>query len=271
LLFTNGISRAFGKFASAEFPKPIQNFINRSYVKLLGLDMSEFKAPSDYNTLNQLFTRDLQQNRKISTMESKFISPTDSLVTQFGKISRGVAFQIKGMDYSVSKLLGEELSKNMLGRLEGGDYMNFYLSPKDYHHYHMPYNAKIKRVVHFGGKLFPVNIPYLNKKLNLFIENERVILECETVKGKVFYMVLVGALNVGKMILNFEPKIETNIDANEIKTYKYDDLFIKKGEDLGFFRMGSTVLILGEKGFLEPKLSLFEKVKFGHIVAEVNN
>jgi phosphatidylserine decarboxylase len=270
VFFTNGISRVFGKFASKEFSKPIQKFINISYVKLLKLDMSEFLSPEEYKSLNALFTRELQNSRKIPSIQSKFISPTDSLVTQFGKINRGVALQIKGMDYSVSKLLGESISKKALGRLEGGDYMNFYLSPKDYHHYHMPYSAKINRVVHFGGKLYPVNIPYLNKKLDLFIENERVVLECESGNGKLFYLVLVGALNVGKMVLKFEDRVETNIQGNGIETYEYENLFIKKGEDLGYFRMGSTVVLISEKGFLEPKISLFEKVKFGSVVAEVN-
>ena len=264
MIFTNGISRTFGKFASKEFPRPIQNFINSSYVKLLGLDMSEFQKPSEYKTLNKLFTRELQKNREFSKKDSDFLAPADSLVTEFGNIENGLALQIKGMEYSVSKLLGEENSK-----LENGTFMNFYLSPKDYHHYHMPYSAKVKKATHFTGKLYPVNIKYLNKQVELFVENERVVLECKTENGKIFYMILVGALNVGEMVLHFEPKIETNKRVGETKIYEYSDLHISKGEDLGFFKMGSTVLIIAEKEFLKPNLEVFEKVKFGQIVAEV--
>ena len=133
----------------------------------------------------------------------------------------------------------------------------------------MPYDAKVNKVTHFPGKLYPVNIKYLNKQVELFVENERVILECETENGKIFYMVLVGALNVGEMVLHFEPKIETNRDYNETKTYSYENINLKKGDDLGFFKMGSTVLILAEKDFLNPNLTVFEKVKFGQTVAEV--
>lgn len=269
MILTNAISRLFGKFASAEFSESFQYFINRSYVKLLGLDMSEFKNPIEYKSLNKLFTRELQKERQFSKLSSNFIAPTDSFVTQFGTINRSIALQIKGMEYSVSELLGDKIDKSAIGRLEGGNYMNFYLSPKDYHHYHMPYDAKINKAIHFSGKLYPVNIKYLNKQVNLFIENERVVLECETSKGKLFYMVLVGALNVGKMVLNFEPKIETNIEAEGVKFYEYENLNIKKGADLGFFKMGSTVLILSEKDFLNPKLTNLKPVKFGNIVADI--
>jgi len=269
MVFTNSISRIFGKFASKEFSKPVQNIINRGYVKFLGLDMSDFQKPDSYKTLNKLFTRKLQKDREFSKDNLYFISPTDSLVTQFGKIENSLALQIKGMEYSVQKLLGDDVDKDVVSNLEGGDFMNFYLSPKDYHHYHMPYSAKVKKVTHFTGKLYPVNIKYLNKQVELFVENERVVLECETESGKTFFMVLVGALNVGEMVLHFEPKIETNRVGGESKIYNYQNIFIEKGEDLGFFKMGSTVLILSEKDFLKPNLKVFEKVKFGQTVAEV--
>ena len=261
MIWTNGISRVFGRFASKEFSKPIQKIINKGYVKFLGLDMSEFQPPENYKTLNKLFTRDLQKKREFSKLDKDFIAPADSLVTEFGSIKDGLALQIKGMEYKVSELLGETL--------ESGDFINFYLSPKDYHHYHLPYSATIKKATHFTGKLYPVNLKYLNKQVNLFIENERVVLKCETQNGKTFYMVLVGALNVGEMVLNFEPKIETNKKADEVKTYEYENLTLEKGDDLGFFKMGSTVLILAEKDFFKPKVTEFEKVKFGQIVAEV--
>ena len=134
----------------------------------------------------------------------------------------------------------------------------------------MPFDAKIKRLFHFAGKLYPVNIPYLNKQANLFIENERVVIECETEDKKLFYMVLVGALNVGQMVVNFESRVETNNEVGVNRSYVYQNLLIKKGEDLGYFKMGSTVLILAERGFLKPIVKPFEHVRFGKVVAEVN-
>jgi phosphatidylserine decarboxylase len=272
LLFTNQISNLFGKFAEAEFPKPIQKAINNIYVKALKLDMNEFFEPSKYKTLNQLFTRELQKKRDFSTESTKVISPSDSRVTAFGEIRRGKAYQIKGMDYSLSELFGEHATKEELGRLEGGEYINLYLSPKDYHHYHMPIDGKILKATHFTGKLFPVNIPYLLKKVNLFVENERIILKVEIENNKFIYIVLVGALNVGKMILNFEPNLNTNLKTNWTKTFHYGEgKKVSKGSDLGYFKMGSTVLLFAENGLLKSQVSLNQKVKFGTVIAELNS
>jgi phosphatidylserine decarboxylase len=263
LIFTNLISRAFGTFASKEFPKPIQIFINRSYVKLLRLDMSDFRSPEYYKSLNKLFTRKLEKNRSFSTSSEDFISPTDSKITSFGKINKNTALQIKGLEYSIPKLLDKEIDLN------DGNFINFYLSPKDYHRYHIPYDLQILKIKHFSGKLYPVNFKYLNKMPELFIQNERVVLECKSENNKIIYIVLVGALNVGQMIINFEPRIETNIKYNSISEYQYKNLIVKKGDELGYFKMGSTVVILSEKDFLEPKLEIDQDVKFGETIAKV--
>jgi phosphatidylserine decarboxylase len=124
-------------------------------------------------------------------------------------------------------------------------------------------------LIHVTGKLYPVNFRYLRKKLNLFIENERVILECEY-DDKVFYLVFVGALNVGKMLFNFEPKVETNIKSDEIKVYEYENLHFKKGDELGFFKMGSTVVMIAEKDFMSLDIQTDTKVRFSQIIAKRN-
>jgi transcription antitermination factor NusG len=95
--------------------------------------------------------------------------------------------------------------------------MNFYLSPKDYHRYHAPCDFKLLKLIHVPGKLYPVNLKYLKKEFELFVQNERVILECER-DGKIFYMVFVGALNVGQMVFEFENRVETNTNVKE-RTY----------------------------------------------------
>jgi phosphatidylserine decarboxylase len=103
----------------------------------------------------------------------------------------------------------------------------------------------------------------------LFIENERVILECKTENGKKIFIILVGALNVGQMVVNVEPKIETNIKSNSISEYQYQNLIVKKGDELGYFKMGSTVVVLSEKDFLKPKIEIGQDVKFGETIAKV--
>jgi len=266
---TNKISDYFHKFATTEFPSTVQNIINTGYVKLLGLDMSEFKAPSSYKTLNQLFTRALTTPRQFDGSLDNFISPADSFVSAQGPIKGDTALQIKGMEYSVKELFTENISDDNYSKMIDGDFMNMYLSPKDYHRYHMVYNCKITKLIHVPGKLYPVNFKYLNKQDSLFIENERVILECVTSDDKLFYMVFVGALNVGKMIFEFEPKVETNIDASEIKVYEYEDLSIQKADCLGYFKMGSTVLMFWEKDMVNLESLENQKIRFTDIISTV--
>ncbi len=268
---TNTISQYFHKFASKEFPTPIQNFINNSYVNILGLDMREFAEPTSYKTLNKLFTRELKIPRKFDHSLDNFISPADSFISQSGDIKQDVALQIKGMCYSINDLLTSHISSENIKKLYNGKFMNFYLSPKDYHRYHNIYNAKILKLIHIPGKLYPVNFKYLNKQKELFIENERVILECQTNDNKLFYMIFVGALNVGKMVFEFEPKVQTNIDTTEIKVYEYDNLHIQKGDCLGYFMMGSTVVVLWEKDMVELEDIENQSVKFTQKIATVKS
>ncbi len=260
---SNILSKGFGKFASHRFHPLLQKFINYSYVKLLKLDMSEFENPSSYSSLNALFTRSLKVAREIDGDDSLVISPTDSLITQCGKVHEREALQIKGMSYDVAALLQECDVHDIVD----GAYINFYLSPRDYHRYHMPYTLKIERVIHIPGKLYPVNLRFLKKKANLFIENERVIVQCATEDGKRIFIVLVGALNVGKMTLVFEKRIETN-HQKDVCIYEYEDLWLRKGELLGYFKMGSTVLLFFQKDMVDIVVKSGMSVKYGDIVAK---
>lgn len=264
---TSVISQSFGKFASKEFPTWFQKIVNSSYVGLMGLNMSEFHSPSTYKSLNALFTRKLKEDRKYSLDGDDFIAPCDSWISECGNLSAEYALQIKGMEYKSDDFLGEHFTQEEKSVVHDGKFINFYLSPKDYHRYHMPTNVKILKAVHIPGKFFPVNIPSLKTKVNLFIENERVVLLCETHSKKRFFMVLVSALNVGVMQVSFEPKIKTNADAERSSVYTYEDLYLNKGDDFGCFEMGSTIVILAEKDMLELKIKADENVKYSQTIA----
>src|SRR5574344_758902 len=248
---TNLLSQYFGKFAKKEFPRPIQELINGAYTKFMKLDLKEFKNSKHYKSLNELFIIYLIIKREIDSSKDIFISPTDSLITEYGKLKNDTALQIKGMEYSVEELLTYYCRDNFL-KLENGEFMNFYLSPRDYHRYHAPVDFKLKK---------------LNKELELFVQNERVVLECEK-DGKIFYMVFVGALNVGQMVFEFEPRVETNKDTKEIKVYTYENIEISKADCLGYFKMGSTVVMIWEKDFVVLENLLNQNVKFGQKIAK---
>ncbi len=265
--FTNGISRVFGKFASKKFPMFFQSIVNNVYVKTMGVDLSNFHPANHYTSLNELFTRELSYQRQMPKDPTVIVSPADSLISALGDIKEDTALQIKGFEYKVSELLTEHVDKENLKKVENGKFINFYLSPKDYHRYHVPTDMKVTRVIHVPGLLYPVNFTYLKKVNSLFVKNERVIVECFDNTGKLFSMVLVGAFNVGKMTFSFEPKIETNIDASEVKVYDYDDVELKKGDELGMFMMGSTVVMIFEENSVEITTKVGKKVRFGEEVA----
>lgn len=264
---TSALSQLFGKFASKAFTPSVQKVINTGYVKLMGLNMSEFEPASSYETLNKLFTRHLKVPREFNRDENVMISPCDSLITECGKVHDFTSFQIKGMAYKVDELLGSFIDSKNKHKVKNGRFVNYYLSPSDYHRYHIPLDCRITKAVHIPGKLYPVNFTYLNKQTDLFIENERVVIECHTKDDKLFYMVLVGALNVGKMEVSFEPSIKTNSEIRESVAYEYEDLQMKKGDDFGCFQMGSTILIIAES--MDVFVKSGEKVSFAQDVARM--
>jgi phosphatidylserine decarboxylase len=241
------VSRIFGKFASHEFLPSIQSIINKTYVKLMKVDLSEFEEATSYKSLNALFTRKLRSLREFNTDQDIFISPSDAFISESGSIEEQRALQIKGHAYRVREFLGDYISEENKDKLIDGDFLNFYLSPKDYHRYHVPIDMRIEKAVHIPGKLYPVNLTWLKRVEELFIENERVVLECYTKEEKLFYMVFVGALNVGKMSFTFDASIQTNACSSVCKPYNYKNLWLDKGAELGTFEMGSTIIMLFEK------------------------
>lgn len=264
--YTAAISTLFGKFASKEHSVWFQKIINKTYVSLMGLDMSEFRNPSEYSSLNALFTRGFRKERSVDLSAETMIAPADALVTDFGEIVDGKAYQIKGMEYEIAELFGTHHA-DLVPALMGGAFINFYLSPKDYHRYHMPLTLTIKSLTHIPGKLYPVNMPLLKHKRNLFIENERVVIESIDEQGFVHILVLVGALNVGKMFVTFEKNIHTNSDITTPQHYTYENLKLNKAQLFGWFEMGSTILTFSQKEAITPQLSIGQKVRYGETIA----
>lgn len=251
--FSNKCSRLFGKFAKTQFSPSIQRVINALYVRIFGIDMSEFAPSSSYPSLNALFTRPLQAPREINPSHNALIAPCDSLITQLGSSCDKCALQIKGMSYSVEELLGQKLDREL-------EYINFYLSPRDYHRYHAPCDMEVYEVRYFGGELLAVNLPSLRKNNNVFVRNERVVVVAKTPQDKWVYFVAVGALNVGSMVMHFEERVKTNAKGQNI-CYSYrTPIRIKKGEELGYFEMGSTIVLFMEQ--MQSHLELDERVKF---------
>ena len=294
------ISRIFGVIAAVKFPKFIQNFINRKYVEFFKIDMSEFAPLQSYASLNALFTRRLLRPREIAADETAFISPSDGAIFESGCCADLRAFSVKGCEYSLSELLGRTFTASESGATyaasgvqaeiysdesgasretsaigaQGGvnlSYANIYLSPRDYHHYHAPCDLSVLQALYIPADLYSVAKKFLLKIPNLYAKNERVILKCKMRNGGILWMVFVGALNVGKMRFDFDTQIQTNACANrEGAFYEYENLSFKKGDHLGNFELGSTIVLVAQSEFLKFETPTDTSVKFGQKIAEFN-
>ena len=150
-------------------------------------------------------------------------------------------------------------------------YTNIYLSPRDYHHYHAPCDLSVTEALYVPADLYSVAKKFLLKIPNLYAKNERVILKCKMRNGGIFWMVFVGALNVGKMRFDFDARIQTNACASRSETlYEYENLNFKKGDHLGNFELGSTIVLVAQSEFLKFEISADTSVKFGQKIAEFN-
>lgn len=150
-------------------------------------------------------------------------------------------------------------------------YANIYLSPRDYHHYHAPCDLSVTEALYIPADLYSVAKKFLLKIPNLYAKNERVILKCKMRNGGILWMVFVGALNVGKMRFDFDTRIQTNACASRAEAlYEYKNLNFKKGDHLGNFELGSTILLVAQSEFLKFEISADTSVKFGQKIAEFN-
>lgn len=150
-------------------------------------------------------------------------------------------------------------------------YANIYLSPRDYHHYHAPCDLSVLQALYIPADLYSVAKKFLLKIPNLYAKNERVILKCKMRNGGILWMVFVGALNVGKMRFDFDARIQTNACASRAEAlYEYENLDFKKGDHLGNFELGSTIVLVAQSEFLKFETPADMSVKFGQKIAEFN-
>ena len=215
-------------------------FITRQYK----VNMAE-AAETDlatYPSFNAFFTRLLKEGvRPIA--DNDIVSPVDGVVSQAGPIVSGQIVQAKGQDYSVLSLLGGDDA--LTAEFVGGQFATIYLSPKDYHRIHMPVTGKLRKMRYVPGDLFSVSPRTARTVPDLFARNERVVVTFDTELGPMV-MVLVGAIFVGSMATVLSGQITPGY-GKAVRQWTYDDaeaMMIEKGQEMGRFNMGSTVVLL---------------------------
>lgn len=243
----NHLSYFVGQLVHVKLPSFINKWIVLAFAKAYRINLQEAeKDVSQYASLGDFFVRRLKAGlRPVGSAYA--LHPADSRITQAEKIQNGELIQAKGKTYNLTSFTQDASALNVYN---GGHFLTYYLCPTDYHRVHSPVSGQITRVRHIPGALWPVNDWSTENIHELFSVNERVFVEIQTEKGLVGVM-FVGATNVGQIVLSFDSEIIGNqLMSSAVKEKKYQNLQIRKGEELGMFRMGSTVVMLYAPGTL---------------------
>jgi len=242
---TNLISRVWGRVTRTHSSR----FLVAPFSRAFRIDAAEAEfGLNEYSSLNAFFTRRLKPgSRPVDSDAAACVSPVDGRVSESGVCAQDHLLQVKGIPYDLYGLLRDNF---MARTFESGHYLTLYLSPKDYHRIHSPMDLSIDGLGYMPGALLPVNPPSVRYVEGLYTQNERLMLYATSPAGRVG-MVLVGANCVGSVQLNFD-SFTTNRPGVGPKRLNFQQPFqVKKGDEIGRFEMGSTVILLFEKGRIE--------------------
>ncbi|MCK5662545.1 MAG: phosphatidylserine decarboxylase [Thiotrichaceae bacterium] len=244
--------------------------IIRWFIKKFNVDMSDavIQDISLFPSFNEFFVRTLKpESRPVTAGELELASPVDGTVSQAGDIMNDQLFQAKGHLYSVQDLLGGDA---LLARLfKGGRFATIYLAPYNYHRIHMPIDGRLKKMIHVPGRLFSVAQWTVRAIPRLFARNERVVCLFTTPSGPVA-MILVGAINVAA-IETVWAGLVTPPKGKEVSEFNYDhtEKDFAKGDEMGRFNMGSTVILLTtDKVEWSELLNPGQTLKMGELIGQ---
>ena len=249
LLPKQALTALAGRLARAEAGRLTTRVI-RGFVSRYKVDMAEAANPAidSYKSFNEFFTRPLRAGAR-PLADADLLCPVDGAISQFGPIERDQIFQAKGHRYSTTALLGGD--RTLATRFENGAFATLYLSPRDYHRIHMPCDGRLMRMIYIPGALFSVNPTTARGVPGLFARNERVVCVFDSAFGP-FVLTLVGATIVGSMATVWHGIVNPP-RPGQLREWRYDSqqIVLKKGEELGRFMLGSTVVLLFTKGSIE--------------------
>lgn len=242
------LTQLAGKLAGLE-GGAVTTGVIRWFVKRYGVNMAEAANPdpASYRSFNEFFTRPLREGVR-PLADADFVSPVDGAVSQLGPIEFDQIFQAKGHFYSTTALVGGD--RALAAQFESGDFATLYLSPRDYHRIHMPCAGRLVQMIYVPGELFSVNPATARGVPGLFARNERVVCVFEGEFGP-FVMVLVGATVVGSMATVWHGVVNPpRRPTIEKRSYAEGEVVLDKGDEMGRFLLGSTVVMLFPKGVL---------------------
>lgn len=254
------------------FP-PWKNWQIRWFIKRYSVDVSETLSsdPDDYEHFNAFFTRTLRPgSRPIAPDDEAIVCPADGSISAIGEIRSGTLLQAKGRLYSLHDLLGADDARSRA--FDSGHFATIYLSPRDYHRVHMPLDGRLREMTYLPGQLFSVNFATARAVPDLFARNERLVCLFETRLGPMA-VILVGAMLVAGLETVWSGPVTPPHD-NPMRTWHYAEenaIRLSRGEEMGRFNGGSTVLVLFPAGQIEwfESLTGGDAVRMGEAMAKV--
>ncbi len=252
----NAVSRLAGRVASLRLPPRLRRPVCRAFGRSVGVDFSEIRDPLDsFASLQEFFTRALRPGaRPIDPGSDALVAPCDGAWGAAGTVTNGTVLQLKGRPYSLAALLGDAEAAS---RFEGGRFATLYLSPRDYHRFHMPCAARVVAARYLPGTLWPVNQSGVENVDGLFAQNERIYarFSVDPPYAGVLGIVAVGATLVGKIRVAFDD-LTTNVRHATVAERRYDagGQHYDKGEEWGRFEFGSSLVLLAPPGMAELDL-----------------
>jgi len=298
------ISRISGKFAHLKIPTPLRKPLFTFYSRVYSVNLEEIEHDLEsFESFSKFFTRTIKP-RPIDPQPFSLASPADSRVLTFSEVKGDEVLIVKGIEYRLGEFLTginsyvikDQVLESMKRNPENKLYqIILYLAPGDYHRFHSPADCNFKTRNHIIGKLLPVKEKYVKTHTGVYEKNERVSLFGDWVKG-LMCMVFVGALNVGSIDLNFDSALQTNrklkmpFTNTDVKIYTEQaaqeeetqenqekalptakiiakGIPVNKGEEIGKFNLGSTIVLVFEAGpDFEWTVQPGEAVKYGQCI-----
>ncbi len=257
------ITRVMGKLADHRWSPPVERAVVGLYSRFYNVDFDECTQRSGYANFDEFFTRTLRPGaRPVDPAREAIVSPADGRIDSMGPVHPDASFFVKGRPYRVAELLGDEEEAR---RYVGGTGCVIYLSPRDYHRVHAPLEARIVAYDYVPGALWPVNPKVASRRDKLFTRNERVVIWLESARVGTFALVMIAASGVGNIELAHAGILRSRGERRRVEL----DEDVRRGDELGAFRLGSTVVVVLPPGAARVAAREGQVVRFGERIGEL--
>jgi phosphatidylserine decarboxylase len=235
------LTRFMGWFSKTEQPV-VRDLSIAAWRLFCDVDLSDARK-TRFRSLHDAFIRELKEgSRPIDPAPDVLVSPCDAIVGAHGTIAGNTLLQVKGSSYTLEELLRDA---RLVSRYQNGRYATLRLTAGMYHRFHAPHDCRVERVTHISGDVWNVNPATLKRIDKVYCKNERAVLELELAEcGSQIVLVAVAAVLVAGIRLTF-----ADITSSRDRTMHPTDARFRKGDELGWFEHGSTILVLAPVGY----------------------